>query len=88
MIGLVLSNEWEKMWEEEIMILFSYYTCVFLAVPTKTNILIRMAGLWTQTFLRDLGNKKQRKENCAPCLTHDQYAGQSNSNESVKCKTF
>ena len=83
MIGLVLRNEWEKMWEVEIMILFSYYTCLFLAVPAKTNIIIRIAGLWTQTCPRDLGNKKQCKKNCAPCLNHDQYAGQSNNNEPI-----
>ena len=88
MIGLVLSNEWEKMWEEEIMTLFSYYTRVFLAVPTKTNVLFRIAGLWNQTCPRDLCNKKQCKETCAPCLTHDQYARQSDINELIKCKTF
>ena len=52
------------------------------------NILIRTAGLWTQTYPRDLGNTKQRKENRAPCLTYDQYAGQSNNNDTIKCETF
>jgi len=88
MIGLVLSDEWEKMWKEEIMTLFSYYTWVFLAVPTKANILIRIAGLWNQTCPRDLGRKKQRKEYCSPFLTHDQYAGQSNNNEPIQYEIF
>jgi hypothetical protein len=74
------------MWEEEMT--FSYYTCVLLEVSTKTNILIRITGLWAQICFRDLGNKKQRKGNGAPCFTHDQYVGQSNNNEPIKSKTF
>jgi hypothetical protein len=66
MIGLVLSNEWEKMWEEEIMALFSYYTCLFLAVPTKTNILIRIAGLWSQTCPRILVIRNKAKKTAPP----------------------
>jgi hypothetical protein len=88
MTGLVLSNEWEKMRDGDIMTLFSYYICVFLEVPTKTNILIRIAGLRTQICPRDLGNKKQHNEDCAPCFTHDQYVGQSNNNEPIQCQTF
>lgn len=66
MIGLVLSNEWEKMWEEEIMVLYSYYICLFLAVPTKTNILIRIAGLWSQTCPRILVIRNNAKKTAFP----------------------
>lgn len=68
--------------------LFRYYACVFLEVLTKTNILFRVAGLWTQTFCRDLGNKKQPKGNCAAYLIHDQCAEQRHYNKPIKCETF
>lgn len=70
------------------MTLFSYYTCVFLEVRKKTDILIRRSGVWTQTRPRDLGKKKQRKESRSPCLTHDQCTRQSNNNEPLQCETF